>query len=125
MISNLLNYIGSWIFDIIKVAIVCVLAYPIAMIGYALHKGIRMNSLLNKTIKELKTKGESINWNKVNQVRADANKQLIVGYIGIAIMAISYVLILVFVPDFFKFSLLALIPFGLGLFGLFLIPSVD
>jgi hypothetical protein len=123
--TNLFISIISWVVGLILVAIICLIALPIGMIGYSLSQGISKHSQINSAIEKAKRKGHYIDWNKVNNYRASANDDLQGGYIGMGIMGVIYLLIFIFAPQFFVHSLWGFVPFGLGLFGLFMIPDID
>jgi cadmium resistance protein CadD (predicted permease) len=122
--TNLLVSIGSWILGLIVVVIVCIIAFPIGCVGYALNQGITKHSQINSAIEKAKREGHFIDWNKVNNFRASANEDLKGGYVGMGIMGVIYFLIFIFVPKFFLVSLWGLLPFGLGLCGSFMIPDI-
>lgn len=124
MIANFFASIISWIIGLIAVVIVCVIAFPISMVGYAFNRGISHHLQISDAINKAQKEGNYIDWNKVKNYRASANDDLKGGFVGIVIMVVIYLLIFMFLPKFSLASLWGLIPFGIGLLGGFLIPDL-
>ncbi|MDT9234864.1 MULTISPECIES: hypothetical protein [Limnospira] len=129
MISSILNWlfssILSWIFGLIVAAVICLIAFPIGIIGLTFNQGITKHSQIDQAIKKAQSEGYIINYDKVKALRNSANSDIESGFWGLFIMFIVYILIFLFIPKFFVASLWGLLPLFVGLLGGFIVPSLD
>lgn len=125
MLSSIVSSILNWFFGLIVAIIICVIAFPIGVIGFSFNQGITKHSQIDQAIKKARSEGYVIDYNKVQKFRDSANSDIASGFIGLFILLIVYVLIFLFIPKFFVASLWGLLPLVMGLLGGFMVPDPD
>jgi hypothetical protein len=125
MLVSFFASIAKYISGLAIAAVVCVIAFPIGMLGYSLNQGLTKHSQIDEAIKKARSDGYSIDYRKVQKFRAEANSDVQVAFTGMFVMLVIYVLIFIFLPKFFLTSLWGLAPLAMGIFGMFYIPDIN